>query len=766
MSKRDLLFRYYYNYKEDLRKVYNKYTVPGSRPLTATPLSLGLDTGRPHRRTLVETMPTECKSKPPANEQHNEAHMQRAASQAPSDNESSTIRPCDHENLEHKSTVPSIIAAEPCSGLLSSTTAQTARLGTDAIAFNDHQLVKALRTSPPESTVNKAMGQPIQILSILKQHIVSFFLNLWNTALFSFKTDQAQTALQLAGTRAPLIYSPLTGREIRLITISDGDDETCISCTLSTVSLTDSPEFVALSYSWGDPKLKQPILVNGQPFDVTVNLELALQRLRRLHPNRGIWIDALCINQEDTTEKETQLPFMESIYSQASCVYSFDLFLRPWWTRTWTLQEILLARHAIFLIGNYTVEWEEMQSWISWFGLSVDELSEPGPWGMFSYKHFSAKYDPDAPFKFQKLNEAVNCAVRIAEDKGTYTSSNFGTLLMSTAAREVSDPRDKVYALLGLVSDAERAKIAVTYKIPRMEVYHQVIKSFWPTWPAWFYFDFFHFFRLADADSNSTVPSWVFDFSSSWHGPAPLIPFVTANTRWIGPHQESLQLSLDGRVLNMLVTPLCEIQHQHGIPESPEDDAESFANSVQQTVFMLSNARSMSSTAENSLYPLEALRKKELPLQMMGLSDLLLIETGRFTSIDLLSRLEAMNQYFEREVRNSTAAELAGMLQPKPNEEGRAVAVRMFLQAISRSRRGAYFFATKHGFAGMSPVQPAMHDCIVLPHVAKCFLLLRPTTTGSYRIVAPVYVSGLMDFAELKKYHDQGILRDKVVSIV
>ena len=91
----------------------------------------------------------------------------------------------------------------------------------------------------------------------------------------------------------------------------------------------------ALSYCWGDESDKLPILMNGKRKLVTRNLHAALHRIWRStfpeydflseaigygHP---LWIDALCINQDDNTEKGQQVQRMGRIFSDAGCVYAW-----------------------------------------------------------------------------------------------------------------------------------------------------------------------------------------------------------------------------------------------------------------------------------------------------------------------------------------------------------------------------------------------------------------------------------------------------------
>ncbi|KZL77730.1 heterokaryon incompatibility protein [Colletotrichum tofieldiae] len=85
----------------------------------------------------------------------------------------------------------------------------------------------------------------------------------------------------------------------------------------------DHQSYVAMSYAWGPEQPTASIFLNGTEIDVRVNLAAGLRRFRTMdYFKRGgkIWIDALCINQSDETEKASQIPLMGSIYKLAANV--------------------------------------------------------------------------------------------------------------------------------------------------------------------------------------------------------------------------------------------------------------------------------------------------------------------------------------------------------------------------------------------------------------------------------------------------------------
>jgi len=109
-------------------------------------------------------------------------------------------------------------------------------------------------------------------------------------------------------------------REFRLLKILHAEDhEVPMICKLEHYSMNDPPFYTALSYQWGDPSQWRVIDVDGTRYPVGLNLDSALRQLRaRKCPL--LWVDAICINQQDKNEKSAHIPLMKGIYYQADCV--------------------------------------------------------------------------------------------------------------------------------------------------------------------------------------------------------------------------------------------------------------------------------------------------------------------------------------------------------------------------------------------------------------------------------------------------------------
>lgn len=118
------------------------------------------------------------------------------------------------------------------------------------------------------------------------------------------------------------LYNPLdqSRNQIRLVHIhSAPDHETEISCSFKCVSLDDPRPYIALSYCWGSPQKSRFILLDKQKFAVTENLYEALLEFRRYNIMWpvGIWIDQICINQNDVEERNREVLRMLDIYRGA-----------------------------------------------------------------------------------------------------------------------------------------------------------------------------------------------------------------------------------------------------------------------------------------------------------------------------------------------------------------------------------------------------------------------------------------------------------------
>lgn len=119
-------------------------------------------------------------------------------------------------------------------------------------------------------------------------------------------------------------YDPLDleTRSFRLLRLHRGRDKEEIECDIVEAFLDqdDTVPFEALSYVWGSLDMPRSIRLNRKHLNVTTNLEIALQNLRVEHEDRILWVDAVCIDQNNVPERGHQVIQMGSIYSLAERV--------------------------------------------------------------------------------------------------------------------------------------------------------------------------------------------------------------------------------------------------------------------------------------------------------------------------------------------------------------------------------------------------------------------------------------------------------------
>lgn len=219
---------------------------------------------------------------------------------------------------------------------------------------------------------------------------------------FTHPDNQTRKECILSAATMPLCYEPLesSSRQIRLLELLPSIDGQ-VNGRLHIASLDDQPVFNALSYVWGVEEDPKTITINGEAIKAKKNLRAALLRLQD-SDSQAIWIDAICIDQENIDEKNSQLPLMRAIYTQAlrviiwlgegnkyldalfqwvehlevakadrseasstatltnlkgsekAFISYIDFFFLPYWQRMWTFQELALSRNdPICLYGGY-----------------------------------------------------------------------------------------------------------------------------------------------------------------------------------------------------------------------------------------------------------------------------------------------------------------------------------------------------------------------------------------------------------------------------
>lgn len=178
---------------------------------------------------------------------------------------------------------------------------------------------------------------------------------------------------------------------IRLLSfVPDVDQSGPLRCVLTTQSTLNCPDYVALSYTWGEHGSEVDIQLNGCAFGVRDNLYAALRALRRFaHDpqawNNGIcgrcsgdqlpeyfWIDAICINQEDLQERGHQVDMMHIIYPKARLVVAW---LGPSTTRSDTAFNLIKESH------DSSGDASDTSAGYGWDTVEITEMATSSPSG-------------------------------------------------------------------------------------------------------------------------------------------------------------------------------------------------------------------------------------------------------------------------------------------------------------------------------------------------------------------------------------------------
>lgn len=266
-----------------------------------------------------------------------------------------------------------------------------------------------------------------------------------------------------------------------------------LHCRLVHVTFGQMPKYEALSYTWGSDDPQIGILLDRKAFPVRANLREALLHLRKLNEERVLWIDAICINQDDIPERNQQVRIMPHIYSRAQMVLvwlgddpesrlgikvsdnSMTHSRSTWkgegltrmsavdyWNRVWIVQEIGKARRIMIHYGSRVVDWETFivrMRYTTWLRGCI-------------------------PLKL---------ANQMLDKYGDgYKLEN---LLKTHRKALCKDVRDKIYGFTGLANDVH-GRLAVDYGKTPYEVWEDVVRfrSADSTVPQ---YDILHFATLA-----------------------------------------------------------------------------------------------------------------------------------------------------------------------------------------------------------------------------------------------------------------------------
>lgn len=130
-------------------------------------------------------------------------------------------------------------------------------------------------------------------------------------------TPTVQDTLLSGDSKAPSLYKALEADEIRVLYLWPSENFDAPLDGFFVVQRPSTEPYKALSYAWGDPAPTDVLFVDGYPCGIAANLAAGLRRLRPATEMLTIWVDAICIKQDDMVERSEQVRHMHRIYAGA-----------------------------------------------------------------------------------------------------------------------------------------------------------------------------------------------------------------------------------------------------------------------------------------------------------------------------------------------------------------------------------------------------------------------------------------------------------------
>ncbi|KIW14239.1 hypothetical protein PV08_07021 [Exophiala spinifera] len=286
-------------------------------------------------------------------------------------------------------------------------------------------------------------------------------------------------------------YYPLADSTFRLLLLNPGTFGDHITGSLEEYTFEDPPAYYALSYVWGQEPMIHRIVVNGRTKFIQPNLFHALQRIRLRPGPIHVWVDAVCINQTDHSERTMQVRQMATIYRKATSVmvwlgeedatsrfaldfvpqiissdfewvgpwweqYGFtalaQILERPWFRRGWVFQELAFSTHSTIYCGD-------RQVYMDHFIMAIDSVRAGLSTMQPSFIQTPNKMRTSILTNFRdspavKLLDTIEGAFsKTTKGDVLHRNMSLETLVDLSTFSETTDERDAIYAFLNLAND-------------------------------------------------------------------------------------------------------------------------------------------------------------------------------------------------------------------------------------------------------------------------------------------------------------------------
>jgi hypothetical protein len=593
----------------------------------------------------------------------------------------------------------------------------------------------------------------------------------------------------------PFVYCPFTSPtpEIRLLTVAAGNWDDPVVCTLRHHHLDDASklQYEAVSYCWGDFDKCSLIVLNEEEFLVTKNAFGAIRNLRMPDKARRLWVDLICIDQNNDDEKGYQVALMGQIYSNAlrtliwlgddddgtvgeavitmdalvaemrASTNDFDedtmrdmsigihgagssairewpypartkafvqLLQRPWFTRVWVIQEAILPPETICVIGDHIFDWVDLGRAVVWLEFKDGEI---GP--------------EDIPPQYRRGLKLAAKLYKKVDHRRTKSSKrvprpDLCDILQNVAGFDVSNQRDRVYGILGLMDWSEQEgtfpeRLRPDYTKPVLLVYRDAIKFIIedrldlniisadfggeadifsperaniPTWiPRWDK-------KLTENDVDQ-IPWWIFEANTEK---------LQLPTTW---NQSSNSLFIPGHVIDRIVTVSSVITLQS-------------LRTAEGRRRTLTEVWQLMSTSDRYT---DSTRMRTLALTMVA---------GMIKRVraDTYNELERSFCCFLR-TNDLLVPDESGRLamEQQSDQDDVTIKAREFEESMVMALKSRRFFVTSTGFVGIGLPLIESGDLMCVLQSGKVPYVLRPVGSH-FKFVQACYCPGIM-FGEVRK---------------
>lgn len=313
------------------------------------------------------------------------------------------------------------------------------------------------------------------------------------------------TGLQTVSRDKIYHHEKLDSGQMRLLNLFPGEQFDPLHGLIWMTHLDAKVNYTTVSYVWGPrSQLTHELHTPLGSLSITEPLYFTLKQLRNRHKSVVLWVDAICINQDDDNEKTEQVKMLARIFQNSAQTLGFiqddeeskevvemlmqvrarelrredsakwprnlpacpkswntrglpppldpiwlktvDFFRNDWFRRVWIIQEVVIARKIKLVCGNYTLDWDDLYS-------ATQKIDQ----------------DPEMRTQGDEVRQSWQPFLRLGDLRYYEArSSRLSILVLLETFRHCQSTmrRDRFFALLGIAADGHLDDFELDYQSP------------------------------------------------------------------------------------------------------------------------------------------------------------------------------------------------------------------------------------------------------------------------------------------------------------